>query len=54
VAGVVGAGYVVDFDTWRLSADVSYTQGLSTVTNSGDIKTRSFQATVGVGIPLAR
>jgi len=54
VAGVVGAGYVVDFDTWRLSADVSYSQGLSTVTNSGDIKTRSFRATVGVGIPLAR
>lgn len=54
VEGMVGAGYVYEFDRWSLTADVRFSQGLAQATNDNDIKTRTFLATVGVGIPLVR
>jgi opacity protein-like surface antigen len=53
-AGLIGAGYVYEFDSWRLIADAYYSQGLTKVTNEPNIKARMFAVTFGVGIPLAR
>jgi hypothetical protein len=50
--GMVGAGYVYEFDRFSVTASVRFSQGLAQATNVPDIKPRTFTATVGVGIPL--
>ena len=54
VSGVLGAGYTYEFKGWRLALDVRYWQGITKLVDGPDIKTREFDAGVGVGIPLAR
>jgi len=53
VSGLVGAGYVYEYKRLRFMLDAVYSQGLTKVTNDPDVKTRTYQIALGVGIPLS-